>query len=164
MHKLTLVTGLLLSLCLLVSSSILVASSSFCAGKANGVYAKADAPQTFYGCSNGITYIQNCQSGLVFDVSCMCCDWPKVTDSPPLQPTTIPSQVIPPTINATVVFDVSCNCCNYPKASDAPPLLPTTIPSRVIPPTINATVAATAATIPRSQMHLPCYLQPSHPK
>ncbi|KAL0970444.1 hypothetical protein UPYG_G00242030 [Umbra pygmaea] len=109
MRKLTLVTGLLFSLCLLVPTNTLAASDSFCAGMANGQYAKVDAPQTYYNCANGVTYIQNCPSALVFDVSCTCCNYPKVPAAPPLLPTTIPSQVIPPTINATVGESSFCS-------------------------------------------------------
>ena len=51
-------------------------SASFCAGRADGVYAKPDAPGSFYNCGHGITHIQNCAVGLVFRDSCKCCDWP----------------------------------------------------------------------------------------
>ncbi|KAM4610682.1 acidic mammalian chitinase-like [Polymixia lowei] len=51
-------------------------NGGFCAGKESGVYAKTDDPGSYYNCGHGITYIQNCQNGLVFRDSCKCCDWP----------------------------------------------------------------------------------------
>ncbi|RVE70894.1 hypothetical protein OJAV_G00068520 [Oryzias javanicus] len=50
--------------------------NNFCATKVGGVYAKPDAPGSFYNCANGITWIQNCPNGLVFQDSCKCCTWP----------------------------------------------------------------------------------------
>ncbi|KAL0970438.1 hypothetical protein UPYG_G00241920 [Umbra pygmaea] len=70
------------------TTTTVVASSSFCAGRADGQYAKAGAPQSFYNCANGVTWVQSCSTGLVFDVSCTCCNWPKVPAAPPLLPTT----------------------------------------------------------------------------
>uniref|UniRef100_A0A6Q2WSB3 Acidic mammalian chitinase n=1 Tax=Esox lucius TaxID=8010 RepID=A0A6Q2WSB3_ESOLU len=52
-----------------------VAGSSFCAGNADGLYVKADAPGSFYHCANGFTWIQNCPAGLVFKDNCKCCNW-----------------------------------------------------------------------------------------
>ncbi|XP_059188548.1 acidic mammalian chitinase-like [Centropristis striata] len=49
---------------------------NFCAKKAGGIYAKPDAPGSFYSCANGITWIQNCPANLVFRDSCKCCNWP----------------------------------------------------------------------------------------
>ncbi|XP_053279913.1 acidic mammalian chitinase isoform X1 [Pleuronectes platessa] len=51
-------------------------SDNFCATKPGGIYAKPDAPGSFYNCANGITWIQNCPPALVFRQSCKCCDWP----------------------------------------------------------------------------------------
>ncbi|KAG7251479.1 hypothetical protein CRUP_006165, partial [Coryphaenoides rupestris] len=50
-------------------------NANFCSGKAGGLYAKADAPGSFYSCANGLTWVQNCPPGLVFRESCKCCDW-----------------------------------------------------------------------------------------
>ncbi|KAM9351286.1 acidic mammalian chitinase-like [Symphorus nematophorus] len=50
--------------------------NNFCATKIGGVYAKPDAPGSFYNCANGITWIQNCPANLVFRDSCHCCDRP----------------------------------------------------------------------------------------
>ncbi|XP_035512667.1 acidic mammalian chitinase-like [Morone saxatilis] len=50
--------------------------NNFCATKPGGVYAKPDAPGSFYNCANGITWIQNCPANLVFRDSCLCCGWP----------------------------------------------------------------------------------------
>uniref|UniRef100_A0A673CLT9 Acidic mammalian chitinase n=1 Tax=Sphaeramia orbicularis TaxID=375764 RepID=A0A673CLT9_9TELE len=48
---------------------------TFCATKIGGIYAKPDAPNSFYSCANGITWIQHCPSNLVFRDSCKCCDY-----------------------------------------------------------------------------------------
>ncbi|KAM7053744.1 acidic mammalian chitinase [Molossus nigricans] len=50
--------------------------TGFCADKANGLYPVADNRNAFWQCLNGITYLQHCQAGLVFDTSCDCCNWP----------------------------------------------------------------------------------------
>uniref|UniRef100_A0A8C6VXI3 chitinase n=1 Tax=Nothobranchius furzeri TaxID=105023 RepID=A0A8C6VXI3_NOTFU len=47
--------------------------SGFCAGKANGTYKNNDDRTTFYQCVGGITYLQHCPGGLVFDERCTCC-------------------------------------------------------------------------------------------
>lgn len=52
------------------------ADDNFCATKAGGIYAKPDAPGSFYNCANGITWVQNCPATLVFQDSCKCCAWP----------------------------------------------------------------------------------------
>ncbi|KFR10887.1 Acidic mammalian chitinase, partial [Opisthocomus hoazin] len=49
--------------------------SSFCASKANGIYADPTNKSNFYNCANGVTFMQSCQEGLVFDTSCSCCNW-----------------------------------------------------------------------------------------
>ncbi|XP_069616230.1 acidic mammalian chitinase-like isoform X2 [Ranitomeya imitator] len=51
-------------------------SSSFCVGKSNGLYPSPTSKSQFYNCLNGNTYQQTCQSSLVFDTSCSCCNWP----------------------------------------------------------------------------------------
>ncbi|XP_053173377.1 acidic mammalian chitinase-like [Scomber japonicus] len=51
----------------------LVAPDNFCATKADGLYAKPDAPGSFYNCANGVTWVQHCPSTLVFRESCKCC-------------------------------------------------------------------------------------------
>ncbi|XP_077883122.1 acidic mammalian chitinase-like [Ictidomys tridecemlineatus] len=50
--------------------------SGFCADKPDGLYPVADNRNAFWHCVNGITYQNNCQQGLVFDPSCLCCNWP----------------------------------------------------------------------------------------
>ncbi|XP_016848763.2 acidic mammalian chitinase [Anolis carolinensis] len=49
--------------------------SGFCAGKANGLYPVANNKNAFWHCLDGTTYEQHCQTGLVFDTSCNCCNW-----------------------------------------------------------------------------------------
>ncbi|KAJ4934728.1 hypothetical protein JOQ06_007511 [Pogonophryne albipinna] len=46
---------------------------NFCATKPDGVYAKPDAPGSFYNCGHGVTWIMNCPATLVFRDSCKCC-------------------------------------------------------------------------------------------
>nr|XP_040048409.1 acidic mammalian chitinase-like isoform X1 [Gasterosteus aculeatus aculeatus]XP_040048410.1 acidic mammalian chitinase-like isoform X1 [Gasterosteus aculeatus aculeatus] len=48
----------------------------FCATQTGGIYAKPDAPGSFYSCANGITWIMDCPANLVFQDSCKCCNWP----------------------------------------------------------------------------------------
>ncbi|MBN3286930.1 CHIA chitinase, partial [Polyodon spathula] len=50
--------------------------SGFCAGKPDGLYANNMDPNSFYSCDRGVTYLQRCQTGLVFNDRCKCCDWP----------------------------------------------------------------------------------------
>lgn len=59
-----------------ITTSIKIPDNNFCATKTGGVYAKPDAPGSFYNCANGITWIQNCPANLVFRESCKCCGWP----------------------------------------------------------------------------------------
>lgn len=47
----------------------------FCAGKADGNYINPNNRNSFYMCSNGLTYIQNCQPGLVYNQACNCCNY-----------------------------------------------------------------------------------------
>ncbi|XP_030623567.1 acidic mammalian chitinase-like [Chanos chanos] len=50
--------------------------SRFCATRLDGLYPNPDNPKTFYHCANGITYIQPCPAGTVYNDRCKCCDWP----------------------------------------------------------------------------------------
>ncbi|XP_015280380.1 PREDICTED: acidic mammalian chitinase-like [Gekko japonicus] len=49
--------------------------SGFCINKAGGLYPDPTNHNKFYHCVNGRTFVQNCQTGLVFDTSCSCCNW-----------------------------------------------------------------------------------------
>ncbi|XP_029021929.1 chondroitin proteoglycan 2-like [Betta splendens] len=53
------------------------ATDNFCEGKTDGNYANPSNPNSFYGCSNGLTNILWCPEDLVFKQSCNCCDWPR---------------------------------------------------------------------------------------
>ncbi|XP_078054042.1 acidic mammalian chitinase-like [Mustelus asterias] len=53
-----------------------IGGSGFCAGKTNGIYADPKSRSKFYQCDDGVTYLKNCVTGLVFDSSCNCCNWP----------------------------------------------------------------------------------------
>uniref|UniRef100_A0A3B5AS11 Acidic mammalian chitinase n=2 Tax=Stegastes partitus TaxID=144197 RepID=A0A3B5AS11_9TELE len=59
-----------------IITSTKTTDNNFCATRVGGVYAKPDAPNSYYNCANGITWVQNCPSTLVFKDSCKCCDWP----------------------------------------------------------------------------------------
>ncbi|KAM6217321.1 chitotriosidase-1 [Rhynchocyon petersi] len=48
---------------------------TFCQGKANGLYANPGDRSSFYSCSGGQLFLQNCPAGLVFSASCQCCTW-----------------------------------------------------------------------------------------
>lgn len=50
-----------------------ISPDNFCATKGKGLYAKPDAPGSFYNCAHGITWIQHCPVSLVFKESCKCC-------------------------------------------------------------------------------------------
>ncbi|MEE6521585.1 hypothetical protein FKM82_019847 [Ascaphus truei] len=50
-------------------------SSTFCVGKASGLYANPQSKSGFFNCVNGNTYQESCQTDLVFDTSCSCCNW-----------------------------------------------------------------------------------------
>ncbi|NXX96768.1 CHIA chitinase, partial [Centropus bengalensis] len=50
-------------------------ASNFCAGKADGIYADPTNKSSFYNCDNGQTFTESCETGLVFDTSCSCCNW-----------------------------------------------------------------------------------------
>ncbi|MCQ7842149.1 glycosyl hydrolase family 18 protein, partial [Salmonella enterica] len=50
--------------------------SGYCADKANGLYPVENNRNAFWNCVNGVSYEQKCQTGLVFDTSCHCCNWP----------------------------------------------------------------------------------------
>lgn len=48
----------------------------FCDVRADGIYPNPENRGTFYQCAGGRTYLQNCPASLVFNASCLCCDWP----------------------------------------------------------------------------------------
>ncbi|XP_051890435.1 acidic mammalian chitinase-like isoform X2 [Pristis pectinata] len=48
---------------------------NFCKGKSNGFHADAQNKNYYYQCMNGKTYLRKCDTGLVFDPSCDCCNW-----------------------------------------------------------------------------------------
>ncbi|GLD50135.1 chitotriosidase-1-like protein [Lates japonicus] len=50
--------------------------TQFCIGKTSGLYPNPNDPNSFYNCFNNITYVQKCPSGLVYQDSCKCCNWP----------------------------------------------------------------------------------------
>ncbi|XP_034146380.1 uncharacterized protein LOC105022134 isoform X22 [Esox lucius] len=83
--------------------------SGFCADKGDGLYVKADAPGYFYNCGYGITWIQSCPSGLMYDDSCKCCNWPKDLE-PTLVPTHPPVPEAPHTTKATATTTHVAGC------------------------------------------------------
>ncbi|KAM8780275.1 acidic mammalian chitinase-like [Rhynchonycteris naso] len=53
-----------------------VGNSGFCVGKPSGLSPSATSKRAFYNCMGGHTYEEACQTGLVFDTSCSCYNWP----------------------------------------------------------------------------------------
>ncbi|KAM4795863.1 acidic mammalian chitinase-like [Rhinophrynus dorsalis] len=49
---------------------------NFCKGKNDGFYVNPVNANKFYQCASGQTYIMACAAGLVFDITCKCCNWP----------------------------------------------------------------------------------------
>ncbi|KAK2849586.1 hypothetical protein Q5P01_009420 [Channa striata] len=86
----------------------------FCKGKCNGDYANPKNPSTFYSCSNGLTYLMNCPSGLVFNQGFDRCDWPTppsptgCNSTPKTTITTTPT----PTTPSTTVDEFCKGKCN----------------------------------------------------
>uniref|UniRef100_A0A3Q2DYQ5 Acidic mammalian chitinase n=1 Tax=Cyprinodon variegatus TaxID=28743 RepID=A0A3Q2DYQ5_CYPVA len=60
------------------ATTVVPPGSDFCVGKPDGLYTNDDDNHTFYQCSNGITYLKTCPSNLVFNETCLCCDYPKI--------------------------------------------------------------------------------------
>ncbi|KAK9528402.1 hypothetical protein VZT92_012564 [Zoarces viviparus] len=48
----------------------------FCNGKPDGLYPHPDDRNLFYMCAGGITHVNKCGSGSVYDDGCKCCIWP----------------------------------------------------------------------------------------
>ncbi|XP_075119200.1 chondroitin proteoglycan-2-like, partial [Leptodactylus fuscus] len=106
----------------------------FCTGRASGLYPVAGDKNAFWNCANGRTYKQYCQTGLVFEESCQCCNYPPPTvkefcagRASGLYPVAGDKNAFWNCANgitykqycsAGLVFDTSCECCNYPTASD----------------------------------------------
>ncbi len=67
-------------------------TSNFCQSKAGGTYADPCSSSAFIQCSNGQTFVQQCPSGLVWDTSCTCCNYPS---SKPTSPTPTPTPASP---------------------------------------------------------------------
>ncbi|XP_078477955.1 chitin-binding domain protein cbd-1-like [Lampetra planeri] len=55
-----------------------VVNSAFCQDKADGMYADPSDSQSFYHCSNSLTYHKQCPANLVFNPAISVCDWPRV--------------------------------------------------------------------------------------
>lgn len=51
--------------------------NNFCAGRPDGVYANQADRTSFIHCAHGNTFIKPCPSGLLFNINCLCCDWPR---------------------------------------------------------------------------------------
>ncbi|XP_069612605.1 acidic mammalian chitinase-like [Ranitomeya imitator] len=50
--------------------------TNFCVGRADGHYVNPLNSNKFYICAGEITHPMTCSDGLVFDMSCKCCNWP----------------------------------------------------------------------------------------
>ncbi|XP_039657199.1 chondroitin proteoglycan 2-like [Perca fluviatilis] len=145
MCKLTLTAGL----CLIIASlgypgltDTAAVPPNPCDGGISGLYPNPADPHSFYNCGNGIAYLQNCPSNLVFDPTCSCCNYPPVTTT--TNPTPIDNfcngknngQYTNPTAPnyfyncwdgntylqncpLNLVFNQTCSCCDYPPNSNA---------------------------------------------
>ncbi|KAK2849584.1 hypothetical protein Q5P01_009418 [Channa striata] len=76
-------------------------SGQFCIGKSDGNYANPKNAYTFYSCSNGLTYLMDCPSGLIFRESLNICVWP-TTEAPNTTTQT------PPTTTSAAPIDEFC--------------------------------------------------------
>ncbi|XP_055368302.1 probable endochitinase [Betta splendens] len=85
MYRMILTAGLCLiiaSLARTTSASCISTSTNgcpagFCTGRTDGNYINAANPNSFYQCSNQLTYSTPCPaSGLVYRAPCDCCDYP----------------------------------------------------------------------------------------
>ncbi|XP_067913396.1 acidic mammalian chitinase-like [Heterodontus francisci] len=56
-------------------------NGTWCLNKTAGVYGDPQDPTKFYRCDQLTTH-DRCADGLVFDKSCMCCNWPKKVATP----------------------------------------------------------------------------------
>lgn len=52
------------------------AGGRFCVDKPDGIYTNPDDEASFYHCSNERTFVQKCPARTIFNVKCLCCDWP----------------------------------------------------------------------------------------
>ncbi|XP_027394038.1 acidic mammalian chitinase-like [Bos indicus x Bos taurus] len=50
----------------------------FCTGKADGIYSDPEDNTKFYQSAGGRTFYFQCNQGLVFDQTCICCNWPSI--------------------------------------------------------------------------------------
>ncbi|XP_060087389.1 acidic mammalian chitinase-like [Heteronotia binoei] len=50
---------------------------NFCTEKVDGMYADPKDKSKFYICAGNRTYQLSCPAGLIFNIGCMCCDYPK---------------------------------------------------------------------------------------
>ncbi|XP_056588212.1 acidic mammalian chitinase-like [Triplophysa dalaica] len=50
---------------------------NFCAGRPDGEYANPTDHTSFIHCAHGSTFVKPCSFGLVFNINCLCCDWPR---------------------------------------------------------------------------------------
>ncbi|XP_077151539.1 acidic mammalian chitinase-like isoform X2 [Ranitomeya variabilis] len=50
--------------------------TNFCVGRADGLHVNPLNSNKFYMCAGEITHSMKCSDGLVFDMSCKCCNWP----------------------------------------------------------------------------------------
>ncbi|KAA0706901.1 Acidic mammalian chitinase [Triplophysa tibetana] len=50
---------------------------NFCAGRPDRIFANPANHTSFIHCAHGNTFVKQCPSGLVFNINCLCCDWPR---------------------------------------------------------------------------------------
>ncbi|KAM3617867.1 uncharacterized protein V6R79_012174 [Siganus canaliculatus] len=158
---------------------------NFCHGRPDGRYNVPNNPGAFYNCGHGVTHIQYCQQGLVYDKSCDCCNFPSTQTNLPDNSGTGGSvdlnfchgrpdgrYNVPNNPGAFyncghgvthiqycqqgLVYDKSCDCCNYPSTHNT--YYPTPETKTTITPTThttNASISTTAATTPHKTTTTP---------
>ncbi|XP_078098083.1 chitotriosidase-1-like [Mustelus asterias] len=82
----------------------------WCLNKSSGIYMDPHDPTRFYRCDQLTTH-ERCADGLIFDSSCMCCNWPKK-------------------VATTAKYGTSVNNTHHP-----PPPIPKNITYHTTPPT-----------------------------
>ncbi|GFS17177.1 chondroitin proteoglycan 2 [Elysia marginata] len=114
--------------------------SSFCTGKADGLYANPSDCNKFYQCyHSGTTADKSCPSGLHFNPAIKVCDWPRNVKCSPVTTSTM----APTTASTTTETSTSTEA---PTTTQAP--APTTIQTKAptaAPTSVQTNVPTTSA-------------------
>ena len=115
----------------------------FCTGKPDGLHADPTDCTKYYSCSNNVQHSLSCQSTLVFNPYCSCCDWPDNYDcqgvsdfncegradgvyADPEDCTAFfecegnGQQLSRTRCNEGTVFNPNCPCCDWPANYECP--------------------------------------------